>query len=176
MAASHSHLFQVSVAVESEIRKIVMNHFLSDRTVLQWCPATGEDIATQMRLWCFHLSSNANSVSRPMTFSADSWITIRLNYSISTLTLFFKSLSLFIFVRHFLAFPLTFLCSKMTSSYQSCIANHKVIRGVGLQTRPRASFLDLSMKTSLQGWHMTWFYCEHHEPSLPPFVGRVPEF
>jgi hypothetical protein len=23
---------------------------------------------------------------------------------------------------------------------------------------------------------MTWFYCENHEPSLPPFVGRLPEF
>jgi hypothetical protein len=23
---------------------------------------------------------------------------------------------------------------------------------------------------------MTWFYYENHEPSLPPFVGRLPEF
>jgi hypothetical protein len=23
---------------------------------------------------------------------------------------------------------------------------------------------------------MTWFYCDNHEPSLPPFVGRLPEF
>jgi hypothetical protein len=32
------------------------------------------------------------------------------------------------------------------------------------------------MKTSLQGWNGTWFYCENHEPSLPPFVGWLPEF
>jgi hypothetical protein len=31
------------------------------------------------------------------------------------------------------------------------------------------------MKTSLQGWH-TWFYCENHEPNLPPFVGWLPKF
>jgi hypothetical protein len=23
---------------------------------------------------------------------------------------------------------------------------------------------------------MTWFYYENHEPRLPPFVGRLPEF
>jgi hypothetical protein len=60
--------------------------------------------------------------------------------------------------------------------YQSSAANRKVIGGVGLQTHPRAGFLDLPMKTSLWGWHNTWFYCENHEPSLPPFVGRLPDF
>jgi hypothetical protein len=47
---------------------------------------------------------------------------------------------------------------------------------MGLQTHPRTGFLDLPMKTSLWGWHGTWFYCENHEPSHPPFVGRLPEF
>jgi hypothetical protein len=47
---------------------------------------------------------------------------------------------------------------------------------VGLQTRPCAGSLDLPLKTSLRGWHGTWFYYENHEPSLPPFVGRLPEF
>jgi hypothetical protein len=46
MAASHPHLFQASAVDESEIRKLVVNHFLLDRTVLQWRPATGEDIPT----------------------------------------------------------------------------------------------------------------------------------
>jgi hypothetical protein len=46
MAASHPHLFQSSVADESEIRKLVANHFLLDRVVLQWCLATGKDIPT----------------------------------------------------------------------------------------------------------------------------------
>jgi hypothetical protein len=35
--------------------------------------------------------------------------------------------------------------------YQSSAANQKVIGGVGLQTRPRADFLDLYLKTSLRG-------------------------
>jgi hypothetical protein len=60
--------------------------------------------------------------------------------------------------------------------YESSAANQKVIRGVGHHTRPRASFLDLPMKTSLCGWHGTWFYYEKHEPSLPPFIGLHPEF
>jgi hypothetical protein len=41
-----SHLFQSSIAVESEIRKLVANHFFSDHAVLQWRPATGEDLPT----------------------------------------------------------------------------------------------------------------------------------
>jgi hypothetical protein len=32
------------------------------------------------------------------------------------------------------------------------------------------------MKSSLWGWHKTWFYYENHEPSLPSFVGRLPEY
>jgi hypothetical protein len=43
---SHLHLFQSSVADESEIHKLVANHFLPDHAVLQWCPATREDIPT----------------------------------------------------------------------------------------------------------------------------------
>jgi hypothetical protein len=35
--------------------------------------------------------------------------------------------------------------------YQPSVANCRVIGGVGLQTRPRAGFLDLLMKTSLWG-------------------------
>jgi hypothetical protein len=46
MATSHPHLFQLSVADESEISKFVANHFLPDCVVLQWRPATGEDLPT----------------------------------------------------------------------------------------------------------------------------------
>jgi hypothetical protein len=60
--------------------------------------------------------------------------------------------------------------------YQPSATNRKVIGSVGLQTHPRAGFLDLPLKTSLRGWHRTWFYCENHGPSLPPFVSRLPEF
>jgi hypothetical protein len=46
MAASHPHLFQRSISDENEIYKLVANHFLLDRVVLQWCSATSEDIQT----------------------------------------------------------------------------------------------------------------------------------
>jgi hypothetical protein len=60
--------------------------------------------------------------------------------------------------------------------YQSSAANSKFVGGVGLETCPRAGFVDLPMKTSLQGWHRMWFYCENHKPCLPPFIGQLPEF
>jgi hypothetical protein len=60
--------------------------------------------------------------------------------------------------------------------YQSSSANRKVIWGMGLQTHPHAGFLDLPLKTSLRGWHMTWLYCENHEPCLPPCVAHLLEF
>jgi hypothetical protein len=44
MASSHLHFFQPSITDESEICKLAANHFLLDRTVLQWHPAIGEDI------------------------------------------------------------------------------------------------------------------------------------
>jgi hypothetical protein len=46
MAALHPHLFQTTIADESKIRKLIANHFLVDRTVLQWRPAADEDIPT----------------------------------------------------------------------------------------------------------------------------------
>jgi hypothetical protein len=46
MTASHPHLFQQSIADESEICKLVANCFLPDCAVLQWHPAAGEDIPT----------------------------------------------------------------------------------------------------------------------------------
>jgi hypothetical protein len=46
MAALHLHLFQPSVVDESEIHKLIVNHFLTDHTMLQWRPAAEEDIPT----------------------------------------------------------------------------------------------------------------------------------
>jgi hypothetical protein len=46
MVASHPHLFQPLVTDEGEIRKLVACYLLLDREVLQWRPATGEDIPT----------------------------------------------------------------------------------------------------------------------------------
>jgi hypothetical protein len=46
MATSHLHLFQRSNMDESEICKLIANHFLLDHVVLQWNPAAREDIPT----------------------------------------------------------------------------------------------------------------------------------
>jgi hypothetical protein len=60
--------------------------------------------------------------------------------------------------------------------YQPDATNRKVVGAIGLQTHPHTGFLHLPLKTSLRGWQGTWFYCENHEPSLPPLVGQLPEF
>jgi hypothetical protein len=46
MAASHPYLFHPSVTGGNEIHKLIANHFLPDCVVLQWRPATREDIPT----------------------------------------------------------------------------------------------------------------------------------
>jgi hypothetical protein len=80
MAASHPHLFQSSVMDESEIHKLDVNYFLLDCAMLQWCPATGEDIPTPNtnEIVVFPLSFNADSASQPATSSAVFLTTIKL--------------------------------------------------------------------------------------------------
>jgi hypothetical protein len=69
------------------------------------------------------------------------------------------------------------LVQKLFLAEVSTSANkQKVIGRVGLQTHPCSGFLDLPMKMSLKGWHKSWFHCKNHEPSLLPFVGRLPEY
>jgi hypothetical protein len=46
MAASRLEMFQKSTTYESEIWKLVRNHFLPDREVLRWRLANEEDIPT----------------------------------------------------------------------------------------------------------------------------------
>jgi hypothetical protein len=46
MATSHLEMFQKSIVDESEIWKLVRNHFLLEQEVLRWRPANGEDIPT----------------------------------------------------------------------------------------------------------------------------------
>jgi hypothetical protein len=180
MAASHPHLFQMSVADESEIHRPIANHFLLDRVVLQWCPSTGEDLSTP----------NTNEI---VVFSSifqcgfgllacDLFRKLLDHYQNELLHLNPNSiLQITVFVHLCEAFLGILSNSPLFKNYfflkyQSSTTNCKITGGVGHQTHPRISFLDLPMKTILQGWHMTWFYCENHESSLPPFIGRLPEF
>jgi hypothetical protein len=45
MAALHPHMFLPSIVDESEIHKLVANHLLPDHAMLQWRPATREDMS-----------------------------------------------------------------------------------------------------------------------------------
>jgi hypothetical protein len=170
MAASHPHLFQSSVADESEIRKLVVNHFLPDHAVLQWCPATGEDLSTP----------NTNEIMVFFSFqcgfglpACDFFHGLLDHYQIKLVHLNPNSILQIVVFFHlceaFLGIPPNFPMFKnyFFLKYQPSAANRKVIGVVGLQICPRAVFLDFPLKTSLRGWHKTLFYCEKHEPSLP---------
>jgi hypothetical protein len=148
--------------------------------VLQWRPANGEDIPT----------SNTNEIVVLSSFfqrgfglpTCEFLRGLLHHYEIELVHLNPNSiLQIAVFVQlceTFLSVHLNFSLFKsyFLLKYQPSVDKWKVISSVGLQTCPRSGFLDLSMKTSLKGWHKSWFYCENHEPSLPPFVGRLPEF
>jgi hypothetical protein len=180
MAASHPHLFQPSASDENEICKLVVGHFLPDRTMLQWHPTTSEDIPT----------SNTNEIVVFASFfqcgfglSVCNFLSRLLNhYQIELVHLNPNSILQITVLVHlyecYLGIPPNFPGSKnyFFLKYQPSVANRKVIGDVGLQTCPRAGFLDLPLKNSLWGWHGTWFYYANHEPSLPSIVGQHPEF
>jgi hypothetical protein len=180
MAASHPHLFQPSIVDESEICKIVVNHFLPDRVILQWHPAAREDIPTPNMTEIVVFSS---FFQRGFGIPACDFLRGLLDHhQIKLIHLNPNSiLQIVVFVHlceAFLGISPNFPLFKnyYFLKYQSSAANQKVVEGIGLQTHPRAGFLNLPLKTSLRGWHGTWFYCENHEPSLPPFVGQLLKF
>jgi hypothetical protein len=159
MAASYPHLFQMFIADGSEIRKLVANHILPHRVVLQWRPATGEDLPTSNKNEIVVFSS---IFQRGFGLPACDFFRILLDhYQIELVHLNSNSiLQIAVFVHlceAFLGIPPNFPSFKnyFFLEYQLSASNHKVIKGVGLQTRPRTGFLDLPMKTSLWGWHRT---------------------
>jgi hypothetical protein len=171
MAALHLHLFQASIAYESEIHKLIANHFLSDCAMLQWHPATGEDLPTpntnEIVVFCSFFQCGFDLLA------CDFFHGLLDHYQIELVHLNPNSiLQIIVFVHlleAFLGIPpnFPFFESYFFLKYQSSAANHKIIGGVGLQTHPSAGFLDLPMKTSLRGWHMTWFYVRTMNPASP---------
>jgi hypothetical protein len=165
---------------ETVIRKRVVNHFLPNRTVLQWCPAAEEDIPTPNTAEIVVFSS---FFQRGFGLPACDFLRGLLDhYKIELVHLNTNSiLQIAVFVHlceAFLGISPNFPLFKnyFFLKYQPSASNKKVIGGVGLQTRPRTSFLDLPLKSSLWGWHGTWFYCENHEPCLTSSVGQLPKF
>jgi hypothetical protein len=180
MAASPPHLFRSSITDESEIRKLVVNHFLPNHAILQWCPATGEDIPTPNMTKIVVFSSYFQCGFGLPTY--DFLCGLLDYYQIELIHLKPNSILEIVVFAHlceaFLGnspnFPMFKTCFFL--KYQLSATNRKVIGGVGLETCPRAGFLDHPLKASLREWHGTWFYCENHEPSLPPFVSQLPKF
>jgi hypothetical protein len=152
MATSHPHLFQSSIADESEICKLVSNHILLDRVVLQWHPTTGEDLKTPNTKEIVVFSSFQRGFGLP---ACDLFYGLLDHYQIEIFHLNPNSiLQIIIFVHlceAFLGIPPNFPLFKkyFFLKYQLSVANRKVIEGGGLQTHPRVGFLDLPMKTSL---------------------------
>jgi hypothetical protein len=116
-----------------------------DRVVLQWRPATGEDIPTPntKEIVVFSLF-----FQRGFGLPTCSFLRGLLDhYKIELVHLNPNSiLQIAVFVHHceaFLCIPPNFTLFKnyFFLKYQPSAANRKVIRGVGLQTHPRISFL-----------------------------------
>jgi hypothetical protein len=150
MAASHPHQFQASTVDESEICMLVTNLFLLDRAVLQWHPTIREDIPTP----------NTNEIVMFSYFfkcgfslrACDFFRGLLDHYQIELVHLNPNSIIQIIIFVHlceaFIGIPPVFPLFKnyFFLKYQPSAANRKVIGGVGLQTRPHVSFLDLPMK------------------------------
>jgi hypothetical protein len=159
MAASHPDMFQQSIVDESEILKLVENCFLPTRAVLQWRPAKGEDIPTPNTKEIVVFSSFfQHGFDLP---SCDFFRDLLHHYQNELVHLNPNSIvQIAVFVHlceAFLGIPPSFPLFKnyFFLKYQLSADNRKVIGGVGLQTHPRNSFLNLPMKTSLRGWHKT---------------------
>jgi hypothetical protein len=172
MAASHPQLFQPFIADENEICKVIAGHFLPDCEVLQWRPATGEDIPTP----------NTNKIVVFAPFfqhgfrlqACDFLRDVLDHYQIDLVHLNPNSiLHIAIFVHLYeghlgirLNFPL--FKNYFILRHQPSAANRKIIGGVGLQTRPHAGFLELPLKNSLRGWHGTCSTVRTTNPASPP--------
>jgi hypothetical protein len=165
---------------ESEIRKLIANHFLSDCAVLQWHPAAEEDIPTPNMIVIVVFSSffhcgfdlpTCNFLRGLPDHYRIELIQLNPNFILRIIVLVHLCEAFLGISPNFPLFKTYFFLK-----YQSSVTNQKVIGDLGLQTRPCTGFLDLPLKSFLQGSHGTWFYCKKHKPSLPPFVARLPEF
>jgi hypothetical protein len=153
VAASHKHLFLPSVTNENEFCKLIKSYFLLDPKVLQWHPATGEDIPTP----------NTNEIVVFASFFQRRFGLLFFDflhglldyYQIELVHLNPNSiLHIVIFVHlceAYLGIPLYIPLFKncFFLKYQPSVTNRKVISGVGLQTHPHAGFMDSPLKNSL---------------------------
>jgi hypothetical protein len=149
-------------------------------TMLQWRPTKGEDIPTpNTKEIVVLLAFFQHGFGLP---TCEFLCGLLHHYQIELVHLNPNSiLHIVIFVclcKAFLIVPPNFPLFKsyFFLKYHPSAVNRQIISGVGIQTCHRNEFLDLPMKTSIKGWNKSWFYCESHEPSLPPFISRLSEY
>jgi hypothetical protein len=152
ITASHPHQFQLSVADENEICKLITSHLLPDHEVLQWRPTAAADIPTPNTNGILVFASFQCGFGLPVH---DFLCGLLDHYQIELVHLNPNSiLHIIVFVHlceAYLRIPPNFPLFKnyFFLKYQLSAANQKVIGGVDLQTRPRAGFLDLPLRKSL---------------------------
>jgi hypothetical protein len=129
-----------------------MSYFLPDREVLQWRPVTGEDILTPNTTKIVVLASFQHGFRLPVY---DVLRSLLDHYQIELVHLNPNSiLQIAVFVHlceAYLGIPPNFSLFKnyFFLKYQPNAVNQKVIGGIGLQTLPRACYVDLHWKNSL---------------------------
>jgi hypothetical protein len=175
MAASHLGMFKPSSTDEGELLKLIENHLLPNRAILQWRPTKDEDIPTP----------NTNEIVVSTSFlqcgfglpSCDFLRGLLHHYKIELINLnpnlIFQIAILIHLCEAYLAMHPNFLLFKhyFFLKYQPSVDKCQIIGGVGIKARQHRDFLTLPLKTSLKGWHKKRFYYENHKPSLPPFLG-----
>jgi hypothetical protein len=160
MAASHPDKFKPSFVDEGEVLKLIGN-LLLDCAVLQWRPVNNEEIPTP----------NTNEIMVLTSFfqrgfgllSCEFLRGLLHHYKIKQVHLNPNSiLQIIVFDQicecYLTVHPNFPLFKHYFMKYQSSAAKRKMIGGVSIQTRPQHNFIDLPLKTSLKGWHKSWFY------------------
>jgi hypothetical protein len=166
MSALHLDQFKPSFIDEEELLKLVGEHLLPDYAVLQWRPTKNEEI---------HIPHTNEIVALTSIFqrefglpSCDFLCSLLHHYKLELAHLSPNSiLQIVVFVHLcecYLANHPNFPLFKhyFFLKFQSRAAKKKVIGGVGFQSHLNCGFLDLPLKTSLKGWHKSWFYNKNH--------------
>jgi hypothetical protein len=180
MATSHPEMFQPSTVDEGALFKLIENRLLPSRAILQWRPAKDVDIPTPNNKEIVVLTSFfQQGFNLP---SCEFLHGLLHHYKIELVHLNPNSiLQIAVFVHlceTYLAIPPNFSLFKhyFFLKYQPSAAKRQIIGGVSILTRQHRYFLNVPLKSFLKGWNKRWFYCKNHEPNLPPFVGRLPEY
>jgi hypothetical protein len=134
-----------------------MSHFLLDREVLQWCPATGDGIpipnTNEIVVFASFFQRGSGLPVCDFHRGPLDHYQIKLVHhnanSILQITIFVHLCEAYLMITPIFSLFKNYFFLK----YQSSTTNQKVIGDVGLQTHPHAGFLDLPLKNSLWGWH-----------------------